>query len=224
VDTTQAYQTLNVSSDASFKDLKVAYRKLALELHPDKNNKADDKQFKNVTEAYHFLKKKHKRTSPKMKTQYTDTKTKTEQNFKERKKWGPPPGGTPQEDWGRFTKDFEDSNPDFWKEYEKNFWKEYDETINASGKNGEYDKAKEPNEQPNLFVDVDPTLCIGCCSCETIAPNVFSVNKQTKMNPKSSVINPKGAKLNKIMDAAQTCPTKAISVTNTDTKEKLWPY
>jgi len=37
VDNHQAYQTLNVNSDTSLKDLKVSYRKLALELHPDKN-------------------------------------------------------------------------------------------------------------------------------------------------------------------------------------------
>jgi len=38
------------------------------------------------------------------------------------------------------------------------------------------------------------------------------------------VINQKGAGVNKIMSAAQTCPTKAISVENTSTKEKLYPY
>jgi len=30
--------------------------------------------------------------------------------------------------------------------------------------------------------------------------------------------------MNKIMDAAETCPTKAISVENIDTKERLFPY
>ena len=43
-------------------------------------------------------------------------------------------------------------------------------------------------------------------------------------NPKSSVINQKGAGVNKIMNAAETCPTKAIIVENTDTKERLYPY
>ncbi len=61
------------------------------------------------------------------------------------------------------------------------------------GKNGEYDKAREPKKQPNLFVNVDKSLCIGCCSCETIAPGVFEIDKQTRSNPKSSVINQKGA-------------------------------
>jgi len=60
--------------------------------------------------------------------------------------------------------------------------------------------------------------------CETIAPGVFEINKHTRFNPKSSVINQKGAGMNKIMNAAETCPTKAIRVDNLDTKEKLFPY
>ena len=81
-------------------------------------------------------------------------------------------------------------DPDFWKEYEKNFWEEYNAKIRADGKNGEYEKAKEPKKQPDLFVDVDKSLCIGCCSCEILTPEVFQVNKETQSNPKSSVIRP----------------------------------
>ena len=73
-------------------------------------------------------------------------------------------------------------------------------------------------------MDVDKSLCIGCCSCEIIAPGVFEINKKSRSNPKSSVINPKGAGINKIMNAAKTCPTKAIRVENSDTKEKLFPH
>ena len=34
---TQAIQILRLNSDASFDDVKYAYRKLSLELHPDRN-------------------------------------------------------------------------------------------------------------------------------------------------------------------------------------------
>jgi ferredoxin len=44
------------------------------------------------------------------------------------------------------------------------------------------------------------------------------------MNPKSNVINQSGASAEKIMDAAQTCPTKAIRVEERDTGKKLYPY
>ena len=107
------------------------------------------------------------------------------QNFKRKPQWGAPNDEKiPEQDWSKYTKEFEEGNPDFWKEYEKQFWEEYNARIRSDGKNGEYEKAEEPKKQPNLFVNVDESLCIGCCSCEIIAPNVFEINKQTQSNPK----------------------------------------
>jgi len=225
VNTYQALQTLNVSSESSFDEIKVAYRKLALEFHPDKNTgEQEGIQFKKITEAYQTIKKYYKEGK---KATIPNPSNKTEQ-FKRKPQWGAPPGQkpgeTPEENWGRFTREFEEGDPEFWKAYENNFWKEYNARITPDGRNGEFEKAKEPKDQPNLFVDVDESLCIGCCSCETIAPNVFSINKNSKMNPKSSVINQNGSGVNKIMSAAETCPTKAIIVENKDTKEKLYPF
>lgn len=227
MDIQQAFQTLNVNSDASFEDVKDSYRKLALTLHPDKNKTGKDGiEFKKVTEAYHFLKKEHKslrKIQAEKKWTFTEANTKKKHNFTDHSKWGPSPGKTPEEDWSRFTKEFEESDPDGYKEYEKKFWEEYNATMNKTTKNDEREKTKEPKKQPNLFVNVDPSLCIACCSCETIAPEVFHIDKITKMNPKSKVINPKGAGINKIMNAAETCPTKAIIVENLDSKERLYP-
>ena len=224
VNTYQALRTLNVDSESSFDEIKVAYRKLALEYHPDKNTSEQQGfQFKKITEAYHVIKKYYK--EGKKATIPNPSKT---ENFKRKPQWGAPPGqtprDTPEEDWGRFTREVEEGDPEFWKEYERKFWEEYNARISPDGKHGEFTKAQEPKVQPNLFVDVDESLCIACCSCETIAPDVFSINKNSKMNPKSSVINQKGAGVNKIMNAAETCPTKAIIVENKDTKEKLYPF
>ena len=228
----QACQTLNVDSDAPFDEIKYAYRKLALELHPDKNkDEKDGKKFTNVTEAYHYLKNNHKRQNAirnqsTSKWNYTNTKTKKEQTFRKRKpQWGAPPGGKPpEEDWSRFTKEFEDANPDFWKQYEKEFWEKYDTRENSNGGKGGREQKAKSEPKLNLSVFVDPSLCIGCCSCETIAPEVFTVDKLSKMNPKSSVYNEKGAGYNKIMNAAETCPTKAINVTDKDSNKKLYPW
>lgn len=221
MNTYQALRVLNVKQDSSQDVIKIAYRKMALELHPDKNNgKKEDSEFKKITEAYNHLKKNQNKP-----TYQKQTKSKAETNFKRKPQWGAPDDEKiPEQDWSKYTKEFEEGNPDFWKEYEKQFWEDYNARIRPDGKNGEYDKAKEPKKQPDLFVDVDKTLCIGCCSCETIAPDVFQINKQTQSNPKSSVINQKGAGVNKIMSAAQTCPTKAISVEDIDTKERMFPY
>ena len=220
----EALMTLNASQNSSQVEIKASYRKMALESHPDKNNgKTEDEEFKKITEAYNFLKKNE---SQKNNTVYDQTNVnKTNERIRPKPQWGAPKNGsTPEQDWSKYTREFEEGDPSFWKEYEKKFWDDYNARVRVDGKNGEYEKAKEPREQPDLFVEIDKSSCIGCCSCEIIAPEVFQINKNCQTNPKSKVINQKGAGVNKIMNAAETCPTKAISVKNTKTKEKLYPY
>jgi len=219
-----AIKILNINSDSSWEEIKIAYRKLVLEFHPDKNtSEKDGNKFKRITDAYNFLKTDFNQNTEDFGEKFTQTDKK--KDVIKKPQWGAPPDGKiPEEDWSKYTREFEEEDPAFWKEYEKRFWEDYNARIRSDGKNGEYEKAKEPEKQPNLFVYVDKSLCIGCCSCEMIAPNVFSVNKNSKTNPKSSVINSKGSGINKIMNAAETCPTKAIIVENLDTKERLFPY
>jgi len=224
VNTYQALKILDVHQNSSQQEIKTSYRKKVLEAHPDKiKDGKKDLEFKKITEAYHYLKNNN---SPKKDTTFQDyTNNKTETGFKKKPQWGAPDDQKiPEQDWGKYTREFEEGDPNFWKEYERKFWENYNAKIRSDGKNGEWDKSAEPKSQPNLFVDVDKSLCIACCSCETIAPDVFEINRNSKLNPKSSVINQKGAGINKIMNAAKTCPTKAIIVENTDTKKRIFPH
>lgn len=57
------YKTLGVDRNASEKDIKAAYRKLARKYHPDVNpgDKTSEEKFKEVSEAYEVLSDKEKR-------------------------------------------------------------------------------------------------------------------------------------------------------------------
>ncbi len=220
-----AQKILSVDKNASFDEIKYSYRKLVLQLHPDKNKSNDDLKFKKATEAYHYLKNQNKHSNSKNvfseKPQRKQNKNKNfdfnkkSSYYKERK--------SPEEDWSRFTKEFEE-NKDWWKDYERKFWEEYDSTINQSTKREEPQEFKTKTSQIDLGVHVDKSLCIGCCSCETIAPEVFSVDKSSQMNPKSHVYNRKGASNLKILNAAETCPTKAILVDDLESDKRIFPY
>ena len=194
-----------------------------------------DNKFKIVSEAYHYLKKQHKRKN----SNYKNTANQKRDKKQEKK---PHNEQYPEEDWNKFTKDFE-TNQEFWKQYEKAFWDDYELNANKKSKRNNFENAfwdedkqktskkSEKNDfkkqrgphNHNLSVNIDKSLCIGCCSCETIAPKVFSVDKLTHFNPKSTVYDLHGAKEEKIMDAAETCPTKAILVDDEDSGRRLYP-
>ena len=231
----QCYQILGLKNDTSFKEVKSTYRTLALQLHPDKNtSEKDGKKFKMITEAYQFLRMEYKRTiNPKMhgstndnSWKYSERNSDKDYTFNSKKKhwWGAKPTDKPpEEDWGRYTRHTESAYQDFWRYYEKVFWENYERRRGETVKVDEFEQPEAKKEQ-QVNADVDKSRCIGCCSCETIAPKVFSVDKYARTNPKSHVINSAGASAEKILDAAQTCPTKAISVTDVESKKQLFPW
>src|ERR1700686_2830031 len=59
------YDILGVSKSADADELKRAYRKLAMQFHPDRNSgdKSAEQKFKNINEAYDVLKDDQKRAA-----------------------------------------------------------------------------------------------------------------------------------------------------------------
>jgi len=235
-----ATQILMVNNDATFDQIKYNYRKLALEFHPDKNSsKNSHEKFKMITVAYHFLKNQNKLRNFKNRSKKRDTDSKSHQKppYSEKNNHA----YNTKEDWSRFTKDFE-MDENFWRQYEKSFWKDYELRKNEAKKN-DYGRAfwneneerispkpktKNRNSETKIYkhdlsVRVEKSQCIACLSCETIAPNVFVIDKLTMINPKSQVHNHYGASEEKIMDAAETCPTKAIKINERKSGRIIFP-
>ena len=74
-----------------------------------------------------------------------------------------------------------------------------------------------------FHITVEPSLCLAFGSCEVLAPRVFSVEKNKRMNPKARVDCETCADYDTIHAAAATCPTKAIRIIDRYTGEQLYP-
>lgn len=70
-----------------------------------------------------------------------------------------------------------------------------------------------------LRVWVDHQTCVGNTMCENIAPKVFRLND----NRQSEAVDPAADSVEKILEAAESCPVSAIFVEDADTGERLFP-
>lgn len=78
-------------------------------------------------------------------------------------------------------------------------------------------------EKSRFRIIVEPSLCMAFGSCEILAPNVFHVETNKIINPKAVVVSETGDNFESILDAAQTCPTKAIIIMDRDTGKQIFP-
>ena len=67
----------------------------------------------------------------------------------------------------------------------------------------------ELSPENRIHVEVDRALCIGSGDCVDTAPDVFQLDDEDK----AVVVDPDGAPLDDVLQAAQNCPVTAISVT-----------
>lgn len=241
----EAYRMLGLPEGSSQGEVKARYRRLVLELHPDRSGARTDERLRGVTEAYHALRGSARgaaEAQEQRRAQEARNDKREAPRARGRGMAGGARGPPPEEDWSRFTSEFE-ADGSFWQEYERNFWRDYERRRagpsgageegegaaggagGAQGRGGRAGPRAQARQRaaPRMSVSVDKSLCIGCCSCETIAPSVFSVDKDRQVNPKSAVTDPLGAPHETIMDAAETCPTKAITVYDMALRRRLCP-
>ena len=68
-------------------------------------------------------------------------------------------------------------------------------------------------------VKVSRHECIGAASCIAVSPDTFKLDGESK----AVVIEQSTDTPDNILLAAQSCPTKAIIITNAETGEQVWP-
>ena len=61
-------------------------------------------------------------------------------------------------------------------------------------------------------ITVDRALCIGSGDCVDTAPDVFQLDDEDK----AVVVDPDGASVDDVIEAARNCPVSAIFVANED--------
>lgn len=188
------YAILGVSHSANFQEIKKSYRRLAKKYHPDKNKSPlAEETIKKINEAFEILSDRRKRK------QY----------------------------------DLEGSNI-----YDTNdiTYEEKDENLSDQTQRNRYNLAK-PESTSNLGYDnllldtiksrfhilIEPSLCLAFGGCETIAPKVFVVDKSKHINPKARVQSETADTLDRIVMAAQACPTKAIKIIDRYTGNQIYP-
>ena len=68
-------------------------------------------------------------------------------------------------------------------------------------------------------VQVIRDLCIGAASCIAVSPTVFQLDGENKAIIQDGSTDTE----ENILMAAQSCPTKAIVITDTETGKQVWP-
>lgn len=210
------YGILDIPISANQKEIKIAYRRLARKYHPDRNSTVSDDVMKNINIAFETLSDIQKRQeydekikrskSPTIGMSQEDTFSYQNQNQKMR-----------NSDTEVIDYEYQDSKKDDYDSGTGN-----KPTINPS-ETVDLQNEFIPVIQSRYQIIVEPSLCLAFGSCEVLAPKVFLVEKDRQFNPKAVVISETAEDFETILDAAKTCPTKAIIIIDRYTGNHVFP-
>ena len=210
------YSILGVSQYAKYREIKAAYRRLALKYHPDKNSSPfSENTIKIINAAFEVLSDRDKRR------QYDEKAIMNNMIHKKRAKAQSYSSSHVSSSDSVFSDSRHTSGDD-----------EYYDTFLKNGNRDESDVRLEKvrsatnivgKSKGRFHIIIEPALCMAFGSCETLAPNVFEVDKDKMINPKANLRSETGDDFERILAAAQTCPTKAIIIRDRYTGEQIYP-
>ena len=211
MDSSGYYAILGVSEQATYPEVKKAYRHLARKYHPDRNNSSQAEiMIKKINAAFEILSDDNKRTK------YDKNNFRTELEI-ELDEGDIKNGQDNASDTHRIYSDYNNNsrNHDLSDKqyYYKNKYTQMQSTVSNL-----LDIPKG-----RFQISVEPSLCLAFGSCETLAPKVFVLEKNKRINPKVKIESETGANFESILAAAQTCPTKAIKIIDRYTGEQIYP-
>jgi molecular chaperone DnaJ len=188
------YALLGVSQSANFQEIKKSYRKLAKKYHPDRNKSPlAEETIKKINEAFEILSDRRKRKQYDLESSNIYTANDSTYEEKEENL-----SGRMQRNSHNFTKP--------------------ESTSNLG-----YDNLLLDTIKSRFHILIEPSLCLAFGGCETIAPKVFVVDKSKHINPKARVQSETADTLDRIVLAAQACPTKAIKIIDRYTGNQIYP-
>ncbi len=210
------YAILGVSQYAKYREIKAAYRRLALKYHPDRNSSpVSENSIKIINAAFEVLSDKDKRR------QYDEKQVNSiilHRKMVETK--------------SHTSSSHADSSTAYSDSDYNNSHDNYDNTYLRRGKRNGLDVKSEGESsirktfgktKGRYHISIEPSLCMAFGSCETLAPNVFEVDKNKMFNPKATVKSETGNDFESILNAAETCPTKAIILRDRYTGRQIYP-
>lgn len=229
------YKILGVSEKASYHDIRRAYRRLVKKYHPDRNGSSlSEDMIRMINAAFEVLSDKDKRkhydiTRPSQSndttTQSTAVAQESAQSHESFKGTDRPENRYDYKSYSKRTDYQRTSHFEFKSRMHERYRDRESTGFRKETIKMEESLVNEASSKPSarFHIVVEPSLCMAFGSCEVLAPKVFVLEKNKKINPKVKIESEDGASSDEILAAAETCPTKAIKIIDRYSGEQVFP-